>query len=380
MRPTKLPFKQIRLLYIHSIHKQVRLQYQFETIVNPTAARPVVSIAPTTPGDVVAGSPVSFTVTATPAPTSDLSVNVHVTTAGNFIVPNLASNQPVVSLTNANPSNMFEITGNLTGITGTVTATIEQGDGYLLPIIETNLNQRTIASEVEDLMVQATVIVEEVHAISVSTNNSTIDEGQSFTLNFSAQPRLTVNTTINIRVTEERGSFLLPNARNRTSFEFQILEVQNPGRTATLTFGTLPVNDNIDANGLVKVEILNGAGYQIGMTASQSVTIEEKSEASIFIRPVTSSIIKGQTARFEVSSDFSTSTARTFTAGISTIPSDLITNQATKEVTIDAGVKTGEFTVTTSSDSNTSYERNGIITATIRLSNESILVAQCRSY
>ena len=32
----------------------------------PTAARPVVSIAPTTPGDVVAGSPVSFTVTANP--------------------------------------------------------------------------------------------------------------------------------------------------------------------------------------------------------------------------------------------------------------------------------------------------------------------------
>ena len=42
---------------------------------------------------------------------------------------------------------------------------------------------------------------------------------------------------------------------------------------------------------------------------------------------------------------------------------------------MNAGVKTGEFTVTTSSDSNTSYERNGIITATIRLSNESILVA-----
>ena len=341
----------------------------------PTAARPVVSITPTTPRDVIAGSPVSFTVTATPAPTSDLSVKVLVTTAGNFIVPNLASNQPVVSLTNANPSDMFEITGNLTGITGTVTATIEQGDGYILPIIETNLSLRTIASEVENLSTQATVIVEEAHAISVSTNNSTIDEGQSFTLNFSAQPRLTSDTTINIRVTEEGGSFLLPNARNRTSFVFQILEVRNPGRTAAVVFGTYPINDNIDANGLVKVEILDGAGYQIGATASQSVTIEEKSEASIFIRPVTRSIIKGETARFEVSSDFSSSSARTFIAGISTIPTNLIAGQATKEVTIDAGVKTAEFTINTTADSDTSYERNGFITAEIELAQNSVLQA-----
>ena len=142
-----------------------------------------------------------------------------------------------------------------------------------------------------------------------------------------------------------------------------------------MVFGTYPINDNIDANGLVKVEILDGAGYQIGETASQSVTIEENSEASIFIRPVTRSIIKGETARFEVSSDFSSINPRTFMVGISTIPSNLITNQATKEVTINAGNKTAEFTINTTADSDTSYERNGFITAEIVLAQNSVLQA-----
>ena len=341
---------------------------------NPTAARPIVSIAPTTLGDVVAGNPVSFTVTATPAPTSDLSVKVRVTTAGNFIVPNLSSNQPVVTLTNANPSNMFEFTGSLTGITGTITARVVQGDGYLLPIIESNLDNRTIASEVRNLKGETTVIVEEEHMISVLNPSITSNPDQPFYISFSAQPRFTLNTDIKVRVTEEAGTFLLPSARNQESFVFPAYN-----RRTYIEFGTMRIANDNDTIGRVKVEILDGTGYQIGATAIANITIDESSVPTYSISALTSTIIRGNDARFRISSDVTINNPRYVYVTISGNPTNLISRRYTLEVIINANENTAEFSVPTLTDTNTGFNSPGTLTASIPGPNNTEVSARVRT-
>ena len=62
----------------------------------------------------------------------------------------------------------------------TIWAKVVQADGYILPIVESDLTGRTVTAGLENEMVEATaVVVEENFTVELSTTASMVDEGES---------------------------------------------------------------------------------------------------------------------------------------------------------------------------------------------------------
>ena len=210
---------------------------------DPPPTTPVIAI--TAGSAVTEGSAATFSVTATPNPTSALTVNLTVSQSGNFgastgtdtvTIPTTGSATFTVDTTNDNTDEAD----------GSVTATLSTGTGYT---VSGSDNAATVAVSDDDDPPPVTP------TISIAAGSSVTEGGNaSFTVTASPNPTsaLPVNLTIsqsgNFGATIGSRTVIIPTA-------------------GTLTFTVSTTNDSTDeADGSVTATLSTGTGYTVSGT------------------------------------------------------------------------------------------------------------------
>ena len=173
----------------------------------PTAARPVVSIASADSTAVIAGNALTFTVKATPAPTTDLDVTVNVATDNIlFFESSQLFDRKVTISGGSETTTLTVLTQDAAGF-ATVWASVVQADGYILPIVESDISSRTITGGHENEKVLASAIVEDSLSVELSTEVDMVTEGNSFKVRIT--PSTTPNVTVPVKISiTETGNFV----------------------------------------------------------------------------------------------------------------------------------------------------------------------------
>ena len=331
----------------------------------PTAARPLVSIAAVSSGDIIAGDPVSYTVTASPAPTEDIIVMISLSSSdGNFVEESQLDDRRI-DLTNSNPTMDFDVVtlaGDASDTSTTITARVIQGSGFVLPIVETDVSSRTVSADAQGKSVEASVVVEKTLAVSLAAVSATGIEGQSinFTLTPSATPSAVI--PINIRVSET-GNFFSPQILATNSVD---LTTENE---TNFVLRSKPVNTHLDSESVLTVEILDGPGYQVDPDPDdRTVTVTIRGNIAIdTITPVAGTITKGDNAEFRVSSTLSTDADREYMIDLDVNLTGLVADSSQRTVTIPANERVSNtLSIATTADTGTDLDPIGTITASVR--------------
>ena len=268
----------------------------------PTATRPLVSITSTHTSEVIEGNSVTFRVEATPAPSSDVIAQIWVSASGNFVAESQLKLR-TVRLTNSLPSNTFDVatlTENLYGDFGEVTARVMQGDGYVLPVIETDLGSRSFSLDAQNKEIEAIVVIEKSLSVSISTAVDKVIEGQSFLVRLTPSTIPTRIIPIKMQISET-GNFVRPVSLSKESVDLQIATY-----TEFIVFAVAN-NDQIDSDSVVTIKIIDSSGYQLGSVFSKSITIFDRgipsARPNVTIQAISNSVVEGNPARFKISLD-----------------------------------------------------------------------------
>ena len=205
--------------------------------------------AGTTP--VTEGTSATFTITASSAPSSVLTVNVNVSEDGDVI-----SGTPSSTVTiNAN-----ETTATLTVSTdndgadesnSVVTAQVQTGTGY------------TVGSSSS---ASVTVKDDDVPLVTISAGTTPVTEGTSATFTIIASSAPTSALTVNVDVSET-GDVISGTASSTVTIDAN-------KTTATSTVATED-DQASESNSVITAEVQTGTGYTVGSTSSASVTVED---------------------------------------------------------------------------------------------------------
>ncbi len=324
----------------------------FDIAVTSAAAR-VVSIAPG-PSPITEGGQAEFVLTASPAPESNLTVNLTVTQSGDFAASDA---------------------------TGAVTATIQAGETTTTHLVATvNDNADEANGSVTAAITgaaggyatgapsSATVTVNDnddaiARVVSIAPGPSPITEGGHAEFVLTASPAPTSDLTVNLNVTQ-RGDFAAAADTGAATASIRAGDTTTTHRVAT-------VNDNADeANGSVTVAITGAAGgYGVGTPNSATVTVNDDDDVIaiagvVSITPMTLSITEGGYAEFVLTA--SPAPASDLTVNLNVTQSgDFAAAAATgaATATIRAGDTTTTHRVATVNDD--ADEANGSVTATI---------------
>ena len=238
-----------------------------EATAPPPPPNPEISI---TAGSAISeGSDAMFTVTATPAPTSSLTVSLTVSQHGSFgattgadtvTIPTTGSATFTVSTTN---DSMDEPDGS-------VTATLSTGTGYT---VSGTSNAATVSVSDDDAPPATPVI-------SIA-GGSGVTEGSDATFTVTASPAPT--TALNISVTiSQSGSYVRTGSRSVT--------IPTSG---TKTFAVTTTDDSVDeADGSVTATISSGTGYTVLSSASTAtLAVSDDDDAQLALQATIDSCV-----------------------------------------------------------------------------------------
>ena len=304
---------------------------------------PVITI--TAGSDITEGSDASFTVTASPTPTSALTVNLTVSQSGHFgattgadtvTIPTSGSTTFTVSTTNDNTDEPH----------GSVTATLSTGTGYT--VSGTN-NAATVAVSDDDDPPPATP------TISIAAGSG-VTEGSDATFTVTASPAPATALTVNLTVSQS-GSF-----GAITGTDTVIIPT-----TGSATFTVSTTNDSTDEpDGSVTATLSTGTGYTVsGSNNAATVAVaddDDPPEATPTISIAAGSgVTEGSDATFTVTASPAPATALTVNLTVSQSGSfGAITG--TDTVIIPT---TGSATFTVSTTNDSTDEPDGSVTATL---------------
>ncbi len=215
-----------------------------------TGNEPTITIS-RSQSSITEGQSARFTLTASPAPSSNLTVSVSVTQSGSFIsgtAPNsvrISSGRTTASFT-VRTSN-----DNVIERSGSITAQVRSGTGY-------NVGSPSSAS--------VTVNDNDDPTVTISRGTSPITEGTSATFTLTASAAPLSNLTVSVRVTQS-GSFISGTAPTS-------VRIARGGTTGTLTVRT-DDDDTDERHGSITAQVRRGTGYSVGSPMSASVTVED---------------------------------------------------------------------------------------------------------
>ena len=193
--------------------------------------------------DVVEGDILTFTVTATPAPTAPLDVKVTVTTTGSFAVP-ATTYTATISTSGSWLMKLSSYADSIDEPDGTVTATIDQGFGY------------TISS----IAGTATLVVQDdddppLPQVGITSGHMSIIEGDDVTLTITSTPSPATELTVPLSIVAI-GDF---GATSGT----QTVTIPTTG-SVTHTISTF--DDFTDeADGTLSITVGAGTGYDVSL-------------------------------------------------------------------------------------------------------------------
>ena len=282
------------------------------------------------------GGTATFTISASPAPASPITVNVGVSETGDWG----ASGAATVSVSGATATYTIATSDdNVDEADGSVTATVQSGTGYTVGTTST---------------ATVTVADDDVPEITISAGSG-VTEGGTATFTISASPAPASPITVNIGVSES-GSFGATGAAT----------VSVSGATATYTIATS--DDNVDeADGSVTATVQSGSGYTVGTTSTATVTVSDDDAPPPATPEITISggagITEGGTATFTISASPAPASPITVNIGVSESGSF----GASGAATVSVSGATATYTIATSDDN--VDEADGSVTATVQSGN-----------
>ena len=288
---------------------------------------------------VTEGAGASYTLTASPVPGANLTVNIGVAEVGDYIK-------------GAAPTSVFFPAGSATAslsiptdddsaneADGSVTVTLESGTGY------------SVGSAASD---SVTVQDNDVPALTISAGTSPVTEGAGASYTLTASPVPGMNLTVNIGVAEV-GDYIKGTAPTSVTF---------PAGSATASLSIPTDDDSADeADGSVTVTLESGTGYSVGSTASDSVTVQDNDVPALNISAGTSAVTEGAGASYTLTASPVPGANLTVNIGVTEV-GDYIKGTAPTNVTFPAGSATASLSVPTDDDS--VDEAHGRITVTLQ--------------
>ena len=200
------------------------------------------------------GDNVTFTVTASPAPTSDLAVSITAATTGDFGYGTLPT---TVTIPTTGSATITVTTTNdqVNEADGSVTLTLNAGSDYTV-----SATQGTATVSVSDN--------DDPPVVSI-TAGSDITEGGSATFTISTNPAPTTNLDVSVTVSQG-GDFA-------ASTGAQTVTISAGASSTTLTLAT--TDDQTDeSDGSVTVTLLDGADYDLGVSKTAKVTVSDNDD------------------------------------------------------------------------------------------------------
>ena len=297
---------------------------------------PVVSI--TAGSGVTEGGDASFTITASPVPAADLTVNVTVTASGDY---GATTGQRTVTVPTTGSATLTVGTTDDSAdeADGSVTATLVDGADYDL-----GTNQAATVSVADD---DAPPVVTPV--VSISGGNGVTEGGNaSFTITASPVPAADLSVSVTVTASGDYGA----TTGQRT--------VTVP-TTGSATFTVATTNDgNDEADGSVTATLVDGADYDLGTNRAATVSVADDDVPVVSIT-AGSGVTEGGNASFTIIA--------------SPVPAADLSVSVTVSASGDYGATTGSrtvtiptagsatFTVGTTDDGND--EADGSVTATL---------------
>ena len=272
---------------------------------DPVTPRPELSISSSGSG-ITEGGSASFTITASFAPDSPITVNVGVSQDGDFG----ASGARTVTLSGTTATYSITTHDDTSDEpNGSVTATLQSGSGYTVG----SPSSATVAVSDDDLPPPL---------VSISGGNG-ITEGGSATFTITVSPAPTSPITVNVGVSQS-GDFGASGASTVTL----------SGTTATYTITT--TDDTTDEpNGSVTATLKSGQGYAVGSPSSATVTVSDDD-----VPPPTPEVNVTGSSGGEEGQDV------TFTLTASPAPATSLPVRVTIAASGDYGVHTGTWVET----------------------------------
>ena len=313
---------------------QYKLDYDAGTVNPPATSDPEITISGG--AGITEGGTASFTITASPAPASPITVNIGVSQSGSWG----ASGAATVSVNSATTTYTIATSDDqVDEADGSVTATVQAGTGYTVGTAST----ATVTVADDDVPPPATP------EITIS-GGSGITEGGSATFTISASPAPASAITVNIGVSET-GDWDATGA------------VTVSVNSATTTYTIATSDDQVDeADGSVTATVQAGNGYTVGTASTATVTVADDDVPEITISGG-SGITEGGTASFTISASPVPASAITVNIGVSESGSW----GASGPATISVSEATTTYTIATSDDQ--VDEADGSVTATVQAGN-----------
>ena len=319
-------------------------------VVNNHAGRPVVSIA--ADGDVTEGTAASFTISADPAPTADLTVSVTVADSAAFASSGGTGAKSVTIAANTTSAALTVATDDDSNDEndGSLTATLSDpvaGAGYTV-----SLTAASASVAVADNDVGGTP------EISIAADGSATEEGVDASFTISADPAPTANLDVSVTVADS-GAF----ASSGSTGQQTVTIVAN----ATSVTYTVPTDNDlvVEADGSISVTLdtpATNAGYTVDSSANTaSVAVTDNDAALVVSIASDGDVTEGAAASFTVTAtpfpqadlDVSVTVSQSGDYGASV-------GQQTVTITTS-----GSATVTVSTSDDSTEEADGSISATL---------------
>ena len=228
---------------------------------NDGPALPVVTLGVSGPTSIVEGKTASWTLSAAPAPTTELTVNLNWTqSSGSSFLPGSRPQTVTIPVSGEATVSVDTVDDSTDEPSGTVTLSVVGGGGYAVG------TSNTATVTVSDNDGPALPVV----TLGASGPTSIV-EGETASWTLSAAPAPTTELTVNLNWTQSSDSSFLPGSRPQT------VTIPVSGE-ATVSVDT--VDDSTDEpNGTVTLSVVGGSGYAVGTSNTAVIAVSDNDPA-----------------------------------------------------------------------------------------------------
>ena len=294
---------------------------------------------------VTEGSNAEFTVSASHAPSSNLSVSVFVSQSGDYVAAG-DRGAKTVTINSGQTSVSYRV--------ATVDDLTEEADGQVHVRL---LSGGTAYRQGSPNSASVAVSSNDSEPTVTITGGPAVTEGSGAVFTVRASHAPTANIPVSVQVSDAAGSDFVAAGDEGA----KTVTINSGSTTATLTVGT-EGDSTAEADGPVTVRLGSGSGYRLGRPASAQVRVADDDTAPLVSISAGPAVAEGQTAVFTVTASRAHQSAVAVSVAVNDsgdfiAPSD----RSTHTVTIPAGDLTADLEIATVDDSDD--EVDGSVTA-----------------
>ena len=316
---------------------------------DPPVTTPVVSVSGGSA--ITEGGTASFTLTATPAPQSALTVEVTVADSSAFAASGESGAQQVtLGTTGTATFDVVTDDDNTDEPDGTLTATVQSGTGYTVAASPADVASVAVADDDDPLPLVVSI-----------TGGSAISEGGTASFTLTATPAPQAALTVEVTV-EDSGAFA-------ASGESGVQQV-TLGTTGTARFDVVTENDSTDEpDGALTATVQTGTGYTVAASpaAAASVAVSDNDDPPPPVVSITggSTISEGGTASFTLTAMPAPQSTLTVEVTVEDSGAFAASGESGAQQVTLGTTGTATFDVVTEDDS--TDEPDGALTATVQV-------------